>query len=97
MIRKTIAGDEREPIQLKYAPGVLERAAIRRPGTAAALLTDIQTAEYLNVSAATLRRYRLLRTGPPYVKVGALVRYRLSDVDSWLDQLPKGGHRGSAV
>jgi predicted DNA-binding transcriptional regulator AlpA len=40
------------------------------------LLTEHQVAELLKVSVATIRRRRLLRQPPDFVKIGASVRYR---------------------
>lgn len=40
------------------------------------LLTEQDVAEALNVSVATIRRRRLLRQPPHWVKFGASVRYK---------------------
>jgi excisionase family DNA binding protein len=48
-------------------------------------------AALLNVSVAALRRWRLERRGPRFIKVGSLVRYRQSDVEMWLASRPVGG------
>ena len=40
------------------------------------LLTEYQVAELLNVSVATIRRRRLFRQPPDFLKIGASVRYR---------------------
>jgi hypothetical protein len=49
------------------------------------LLTDEQTAGVLQVPTGTLANWRCARTeGPPFIKVGRLVRYRRSDLDGWL-------------
>jgi len=37
------------------------------------------------IKPATLADWRCKRTGPPFVKVGRLVRYRLEDLDVWLN------------
>jgi len=34
----------------------------------------------------TLQQWRLLHKGPPYIKVGRAVRYRMADVEKWLGQ-----------
>lgn len=45
-----------------------------------------------NVKTATLRRWRLLRKGPPYVKfAGRAVRYEIAAVDAWIANCPAGG------
>jgi len=56
------------------------------------LLTRQQAADYLGVKTQTLavwattHRYNL-----PFLKLGNLVRYRKSDLDAWLANLPTGG------
>lgn len=48
------------------------------------LLTTKEVAEYLDIALSTVKQYRVNRTGPVYIKVGPLVRYRKADVDAWL-------------
>jgi excisionase family DNA binding protein len=55
------------------------------------LLTEEEVAECLHVSLASIRRWRLERRGPQFIKVGSLVRYRPEDLESWLASLPTGG------
>jgi excisionase family DNA binding protein len=62
-----------------------------------ALMTEEEVAKRLNVSVASLRRWRLLRKGPVFIKVGSLVRYSREDLDSWLAALPKGGNTSRAA
>lgn len=47
-------------------------------------ITDREVARWLGVSLSTVRSWRLRRTGPRYVKFGRAVRYRRSDIDSYL-------------
>jgi Helix-turn-helix domain len=54
-------------------------------------LTDIQVAEFLNVSVATARRWRLLGGGPRWVRIGGSVRYPFGDLETYLATLPSGG------
>jgi excisionase family DNA binding protein len=56
-----------------------------------ALLTEEEVAEQLHVSVPSLRRWRLERRGPQFIKVGSLVRYRPEDLESWLAAFPAGG------
>ena len=56
------------------------------------LLNEIQVSEKIQVSLACLRRWRLRGEGPPYVKVGPLVRYRPEAIEQWLNGLPTGGN-----
>ena len=55
------------------------------------LLTEEEVAKRLHVSLASIRRWRLERRGPQFIKVGSLVRYRPEDLESWLDSLPTVG------
>lgn len=49
------------------------------------LLDENQAAEHLTVSPGTLSVWRSTgRYNLPFVKVGRMVRYRLSDLDAWL-------------
>lgn len=51
-----------------------------------AVLSTAQAAEYLGVAPHSLEIWRSNRRyAIPYVKVGARVRYRKSDLDAWLD------------
>jgi predicted DNA-binding transcriptional regulator AlpA len=50
----------------------------------ARLLTEHEVANLLALSIKTLRNWRLSGSGPCHLKVGRLVRYRLSDVRAWL-------------
>jgi Helix-turn-helix domain len=56
--------------------------------TTSQLLTSAEAAERLRISRRTLERYRVMGTGPGYLKVGpgkrARVLYRAATLDSWL-------------
>ncbi len=41
-------------------------------------------APMIGVNAATLKAWRRRGLGPPYVRFGNRVRYRVSDVEAWL-------------
>lgn len=49
------------------------------------LLNTKELARYLGVAISTITQYRLDGTGPDYVKLGHLVRYKIADVEKWLD------------
>jgi predicted DNA-binding transcriptional regulator AlpA len=50
------------------------------------------TAEYLGVSVATVRRWRLIGKGPRWYRIGASsVRYTIEDLDAYARQQPAGG------
>jgi hypothetical protein len=50
------------------------------------LLTEQEYATITKRSVASVRRDRLMRQGCPYVKLGALVRYRPEDVRAHLER-----------
>jgi predicted DNA-binding transcriptional regulator AlpA len=57
------------------------------------LLTEKDVAEILRVSVATIRRRRLLKQLPVWIKIGAAVRYKPEDIAAWLESRPCGGGR----
>ena len=55
------------------------------------LLNDHALAELCGFGVETVRRWRLRGQGPRFIKIGAMVRYRASDVQAWLESRPCGG------
>ena len=55
------------------------------------LLNEHDVARITGLSVATVRRWRLLRRGPKYIKIGAAVRYHPQDFAAWLASQPTGG------
>lgn len=55
------------------------------------LLNEHDVARLTALSVASVRRWRLLRQGPKFIKIGAAVRYRQADVSAWLQSRPSGG------
>lgn len=55
------------------------------------LLNEHEVARITGLSVASVRRWRLLRQGPKYLKIGAAVRYKPGDVTSWIESCPTGG------
>lgn len=53
------------------------------------LLTPVQLAIRCGLALSTLAKMRLRGDGPPYVKIGAAVRYRDDDVQVWLAAQPR--------
>jgi len=47
-------------------------------------LPETETAPILGVTVRCLQNWRALKWGPPYYKVGRLVRYKRSDIDAFL-------------
>jgi predicted DNA-binding transcriptional regulator AlpA len=66
-----------------------ERAMPRIPESA--WLDEEAVAERLCISRATLQSWRYSAKGPPFTKIGRLVRYRLTDVEAWLAKQRRGG------
>ena len=60
-------------------------------------LTEQQAAHYLSMSRSFLRQGRMNgdREGrtptPTYYKIGRSVRYKISDLDTWLEQFRQSG------
>jgi hypothetical protein len=44
----------------------------------------VAAAEHIGVSASFLEKRRCTGDGPPFLKIGARVMYRLTDLDAWL-------------
>ena len=57
------------------------------------LLTEHDVAQITGLSVATVRRWRLLRQGPQYIKINSAVRYRSKDICAWLETRPTGGEQ----
>jgi predicted DNA-binding transcriptional regulator AlpA len=55
------------------------------------LLDEHEVARVTGLSVASVRRWRLLRQGPKYLKLGAAVRYKPKDVTAWIESRPSGG------
>jgi predicted DNA-binding transcriptional regulator AlpA len=52
------------------------------------LLSDRQVSEITGRARSTLQKDRVSGGGIPYVRLGRLVRYRLSDVEGYIASLP---------
>lgn len=50
------------------------------------LLSEHEAADILGFSVKTLQRRRWLRETPQFIKLGRKVRYRLSDLQQFIDQ-----------
>jgi predicted DNA-binding transcriptional regulator AlpA len=51
------------------------------------LLHSRDVATYLKVSESTLSRWRSAGTGPPFIRMSGIARYRLEAVEAWLSEL----------
>jgi hypothetical protein len=55
-----------------------------RDGLLAGYLTEDELAKELGHHIRTVARWRVLRTGPPYVMTGREIRYSVDAVRQWL-------------
>jgi predicted DNA-binding transcriptional regulator AlpA len=55
------------------------------------LMDEKAVSRIVGMSLASIRRWRLLRQGPKYLKIGSAVRYRAEDIEAWLSSRPTGG------
>jgi predicted DNA-binding transcriptional regulator AlpA len=69
-----------------------ERESVVTPQLAT-LLNEFDVARVTGLSVASVRRWRLFKQGPKYMKIGSAVRYRAEDVKAWLETRPTGGGR----
>lgn len=50
------------------------------------LMTSAEVATFLAVSEPTLSRWRSSKSGPPFIDLNGIPRYRDEDVDAWLKE-----------
>jgi predicted DNA-binding transcriptional regulator AlpA len=58
------------------------------------LLSDFDLEEITGRARSTWQKARLTGDGPPFIRIGRLVRYRASDVEAWLAARPS--HRSTS-
>lgn len=51
------------------------------------IFTPKELSEYMGIAIHTLALYRLYGTGPKYLKLGRIIRYKLGDVLDWIDRI----------
>jgi excisionase family DNA binding protein len=86
-----LEGQRRQPIEREITKPVIRNPTLVNPPSLPKLpemLNDSQVAEYLNMSVASVRRWRTFRKGPKFLKIGSAVRYKREDVDAWLESCP---------
>ena len=70
-------------------------------GSELKLLREPEAAKLLGVSVYWLQKQRWLGTGPAYIRVGGrkggAIRYRLSDLDRWIEENRQGPGRLTRV
>lgn len=60
-------------------------AVLTHSAPPAALLSAEAAARYLAIATQTLANWRSVGRGPRYVRVGRVIRYRIQDIESWLE------------
>jgi excisionase family DNA binding protein len=60
-----------------------------------ALLSTQNLAAYLQVPVKTVYRWRSCGEGPPGIRVGRHIRYRVEDVEAWLGSRTSTSGRAS--
>jgi predicted DNA-binding transcriptional regulator AlpA len=78
------------PVQVAATPAKVEKPQRSMPEERptkreAGLWDEKRVAAFLCISLGTVRRWRLLRQGPKFLKIGAAVRYRPEDLEEWLN------------
>lgn len=53
--------------------------------TIESLLNEQQVAEILGLACATLRKWRCTGEGPKFRKIGRAIRYRVEDIQAFID------------
>ncbi|MBI2834772.1 MAG: helix-turn-helix domain-containing protein [Acidobacteria bacterium] len=61
------------------------------------ILREVDAARFIGMSRAYLRMSRWRGSGPPYLRIGRSIRYRVAALDKWLDthrvEPSRGGSR----
>lgn len=66
--------------------------------TRARVMTPAQAAEYLGLSYDALQKMRARGNGPVFMPWGRrMIRYRISDLDAWIDNQPTCQNTGEAA
>jgi hypothetical protein len=62
------------------------RMSSEQDGGMGRLVTEKQASQRMSVSVALLRKWRRMGGGPPYCKLGSLVRYSEADLMVFIEQ-----------
>jgi hypothetical protein len=68
---------------MRYPPACPVSESNRLPNEAVRHLTQLDLARRWRMSARTLERWRWLRHGPAFLRLGKVVVYRLEDVEAY--------------
>jgi predicted DNA-binding transcriptional regulator AlpA len=61
------------------------------PDSLSEFVSDAELARRLGLSPATLQKWRSQAKGPRWVRMGRAIRYRVSDVEAWVNAQTVGG------
>ena len=50
------------------------------------LVTPSQLADRIGIKETTLANWRVIGRGPRFIRVGRAIRYRIEEVEAWLDR-----------
>ncbi len=53
------------------------------------LLTQKQVEQYLQLKASTLEQWRLAGKGPKFIRLGRSIRYRIEDIEDFVETLTR--------
>jgi predicted DNA-binding transcriptional regulator AlpA len=80
--RRTTGASDQRPAAGQHRPR--ERAGLATVATHSPLIDEKHLCAELGISSVTATKWRAKAAGPPFIKVGRLVRYRRADVEAWL-------------
>lgn len=60
------------------------------------LITTTEAARICGLSPGTLQKWRVVGRGPAFVKAGTAVRYRVEDVEAWIESCRRTSTRNAA-
>jgi hypothetical protein len=81
---KKLLRDENDELKTRLSNYLRDYLGAPTPMSTIVLLTPRETAKHLRCSERKLERHRLVGDGPPFVKIGAAIRYPLSELEKWL-------------
>jgi excisionase family DNA binding protein len=83
-----VPSEDLERVAARAAELALEKWLEKTAHLTAEYLTTEQAATYLGLSAEFLEvaRYKADDSGPPFITLQRLVRYRRADLDAWMEQ-----------
>jgi predicted DNA-binding transcriptional regulator AlpA len=50
------------------------------------LVNEVVASQYVGLGRSSMKKNRVHGTGPLYIKLGRSVRYRIEDLDAWIEK-----------